>query len=66
MDSISAAIVSTAQGMQQTALQQQVSVAVLKSAMNIQAATAAALISALPTQQLATSGSIGTLVNTYA
>ena len=66
MDSVSAAIVSTAQGLQQTQLQQAVSTAVLKSALNIQAASAAALIQALPQPQLATSGSLGTLVNTYA
>lgn len=66
MDSVSAAIVSTAQGLQQTSLQQQVSLAVLKSAMNVQAASAAALIQALPQPQLATSGTLGTLVNTYA
>lgn len=66
MDSVSAAIVSAAQGMQQGAAQQQISMAVLKSAMNIQAASAAALIQALPQPQLASSGSLGTLVNVYA
>lgn len=68
MDSVSAAIVSTAQGLQQTALQQQVSLAVLKSALNVQAASAAALIQALPQPQpqLAGSGSLGTLLNVYA
>lgn len=66
MDSLSAAIVNTAQSLQQASLQQQVATSVLKSALDIQAASAAALIQALPQPQLATSGSLGTLVNTYA
>jgi len=66
VDSVSAAIVSAASGMQQAALQQQISVAVLKAAMNVQAAGAVALIEALPKPALASSGNLGTLVNVYA
>ena len=39
---------------------------VLKKAMNIQASSAMALLQALPQPPLATQGSVGTKVNTYA
>lgn len=39
---------------------------VLKKSMNLDAANAAALIQALPQPALATSGNLGTQVNTYA
>lgn len=39
---------------------------VMKKAMNLQAAGAAQLIEALPQPALATSGTLGTQVNTYA
>lgn len=39
---------------------------VLKKAMNLDAANAAALIQALPQPALATSGNLGTKLNTYA
>lgn len=41
-------------------------IAVLRKALDAQASTAAALIQALPQPQLATSGSLGTQLNTYA
>jgi hypothetical protein len=66
VDSLSAALVSTAQGLQHSAQQQQLSLAVLKTAMNVQAASAAALIQALPQPQLASTGSLGTQLNVYA
>ncbi|MDD2846224.1 MAG: putative motility protein [Rhodoferax sp.] len=43
-----------------------VQVAVLKKALNIQAASAATLLQALPQPALATSGTVGTQVNTFA
>jgi hypothetical protein len=41
-------------------------VSVLKKALNLQASSAAQLIEALPQPALASSGSVGTQVNTYA
>lgn len=62
MDPLSSAIVDTAQRMQQGALRQQVSLAVLKTAMDTQALAAAALIAALP--QPPPASAAGTLVGT--
>lgn len=39
---------------------------VLRTALNVQANSATQLLEALPSPALATSGSLGTLVNTYA
>lgn len=66
MDSVSASIINTALGLSQAQASQAIQTAVLKTAMNTQAAAAAALIQALPTPGLATSGSVGTLLNVYA
>lgn len=66
MDPLSAAIVNTAQGLQQNALHEQVATSVLKNALDIQAASAAALIAALPQPQPASGSSLGSLVNVYA
>ena len=67
MDPLSSAIVDTAQRMQQGALRQQVSIAVLKTAMDAQASAAAALIAALPqVPQPAATGLVGTRLDVYA
>jgi len=66
MDPISAAIVNQSSLMAQSQLAQQVGVAVLRQALDVQASTAAALIQALPQPALASSGNLGTLLNVYA
>ena len=66
MDAVSASIVTSAAALQQAELQQAVQTAVLKTALNVQAASAVALIQALPSPALASSGSLGTLLNVYA
>ena len=66
MDSISAAIVNTATALNQVSTQQAMQLAVLKTAMNLQTASAAALMQALPQPSLATSGNLGTLLNVSA
>lgn len=66
MDSLSAAVINAASSIQQTSAQQQIGIAVLKTAMNVQAAGAVALIQALPQPGLASSGNLGTLVNAFA
>ncbi|HRD71421.1 MAG TPA: putative motility protein [Aquimonas sp.] len=67
MDGLSSAIVDAAVQMQQAQLQQQVQLAVLKKAMDTQAATGLALIQALPSSPaLETSGNIGTRLNVFA
>ncbi|MDR6215503.1 YjfB family protein [Paracidovorax wautersii] len=64
--SLTNAIVNTAVAQTQQETSDAVNTAVLKKALDIQASTAATLISALPQPQLATSGSLGTQVNTFA
>lgn len=66
MDGLSSAIVDTAVQMQQAQLQQQVQLAVLKKAMDSQAASGLALLQALPSPALETSGNIGTRLNVFA
>jgi hypothetical protein len=63
MDISPAALVNAATQMQQSQVAQTAQVLVLKKAMDIQATGALALLQALP---LATSGSLGTQVNTMA
>ncbi|HQQ69824.1 MAG TPA: putative motility protein [Alicycliphilus sp.] len=66
---LSSAIVNTASAASQHETAQAVQVAVLKKAMNANAAAAATLLEALPapaTPALATSGALGTQLNTYA
>jgi hypothetical protein len=63
MDVSPAALVNAATQMQQSQVTQAAQVLVLKKAMDIQATGALALLQALP---LATSGNLGTQVNTMA
>ncbi len=63
MDVSPAALVNAATQMQQNQVAQAAQVLVLKKAMDIQATGALALLQALP---LATSGNLGTQVNTMA
>lgn len=60
-------IVSTATAMNQAKTAQEVNTKVLKKSMEIQESTAATMLQSVPqTPQLATSGSLGTKLNTYA
>ncbi len=63
MDISPAALVNAVTQMQQSQVAQTAQVLVLKKAMDIQASGALALLQALP---LATSGNLGTQVNTMA
>ena len=65
MDPISAAIVRSATALSQAQLNQQVSYAVLRKAMNAEASTAAMLLQAIP-QPPPMNGTSGGLVDTYA
>ena len=58
--------VQSATAAAQGATSDDVNMLVLKKAMNIQASSAMALLQALPQPPLATQGSVGTKVNTYA
>lgn len=60
------AIVNTATAMSQSQTAQAVQVHVLRKAMDMQESAAATLLQALPQPPLATSGTLGTQVNTYA
>jgi len=64
--SLSQSIVSTAAGMASQKTSDAVNVAVLKKAIDIQQSSAEQLLQALPQPPLATSGSLGTQVNTFA
>lgn len=64
MDSLSAAIVNTSVALAQTQAAQQVAIAVLKKAMDIDASAAAALVQALPPPPPA--GAIGGLIDVWA
>ncbi|BFO56133.1 MULTISPECIES: YjfB family protein [Comamonadaceae] len=59
-------LVNTATAMASQKTSDAVNMTVLKKAMDIQKSSAAQLLEALPQPQLATSGSLGTQVNTYA
>jgi hypothetical protein len=64
---MSAEIQQLASALSQVNLAQQVDVAVLKKALDAQRIAAAGLIAALPpVPELATEGSLGTRVNTFA
>ncbi|GAB3736828.1 hypothetical protein GCM10028794_17910 [Silanimonas algicola] len=65
MDPISAAIVRSATALSQAQLNQQVSYAVLRKAMDAEASTAAMLLQAIP-QPPPMNGTSGGLVDTYA
>ncbi len=60
------AIVNTATAMSQSQTTQAVQVHVLRKAMDMQENAASTLLQALPQPPLATSGTLGTQVNTYA
>lgn len=66
MSSVSPAAVSNASNAEPGSVQGTAAVAVLKKALQAQASSAAQLIQALPQPALATSGTLGTRVNTYA
>jgi hypothetical protein len=68
MDPISTALVNLAVAARQQNVQVAVSTSVLRQALDLQQAHAASLLQALPQPQpaLATSGHLGTLVDTWA
>lgn len=66
MSAISPAAVSNASDADLGSVQGTAAVAVLKKALQVQASSAAQLIQALPQPALATSGTLGTRLNTYA
>ena len=59
-------IVNTATALASAKTSDAVNVTVLKKAMDMQEVTTATLLQALPQPQLATSGTLGTQVNTFA
>ena len=59
-------IVNTATALASAKNSDAVNVTVLKKAMDMQEVTTATLLQALPQPQLATSGTLGTQVNTFA
>ena len=66
MDSITAASVANASSADLGTVQGQAALSVLKKALDLQAASAAQMLQALPQPALATSGALGTQVNAYA
>ena len=66
MDAVNNSIVMNAGAADTGSVAAEASLAVLKKSLNQQASAAAELIAALPQPTLATSGSLGTRVNTYA
>lgn len=66
MDAVSSSTVAAAANADLGTVQGSAAVSVLKKALNLQAATAATLIESLPQPPLATSGAVGTRVNTFA
>ncbi len=66
MSAVSAAAVSNVSNAELGSVQAAAAVAVLKKALQAQASSAAALIEALPEPALATSGTLGTRLNTFA
>jgi hypothetical protein len=66
MEALTRATVANASDAKLGTVQGAAAVSVLKKAMDIQASQAAQLIAALPEPALASSGSLGTQVNTYA
>lgn len=66
METISSATVANASAADPATVSGAASLLVLKKALNLQASSAAQLIQALPQPALATSGSVGTRVNTFA
>jgi hypothetical protein len=66
MDPISSTAASSASTASAGSVQGAAALSVLKKALNLQAQSASQLLDTLPTPALAISGSLGTLVNTYA
>ena len=66
VQSVSAALVNQASSAPVGSVQAAASISVLKQAMQQQANSAMQLLQALPQATLASSGSLGTQVNTYA
>lgn len=66
MDSLTGASLANASAADPGTVQGVAALSVLKKAMNLQASSAAQLIQALPQPPLATTGAVGTQVNTYA
>ncbi len=66
MDAVSSSTVAAATNADLGTVQGSAAVSVLKKALNLQASTAAKLIESLPQPPLATSGAVGTRVNTFA
>jgi len=66
MESVSSATVANASSADLGTVQGAASITVLKKALDAQASTAAQLIEALPQPALASSGTVGTRLNTYA
>ena len=66
MESVNSATVANASSADLGTVQGAASITVLKKALDAQASTAAQLIEALPQPALATSGTVGTQLNTYA
>ena len=66
MDSLTGVSLANASAADLGTVQGTAAVSVLKKALNLQASSAAQLIQALPQPALASSGAVGTRVNTYA
>ena len=67
MDAVSSSTVSNASTADLGTVQGVAAISMLRKSLDVQASSAAALIAALPQQPpLATSGSLGTQVNTFA
>jgi hypothetical protein len=66
MDAISLNTVNNASSADLSTVQGNAAVSVMKKAMNLQAASTAQLIQSIPQPALASSGSVGTNVNTFA
>ncbi len=66
MDGVTSSAVSSASASTAGSVQGAASVLVLKKALDMQAASATQLIESLPQPALASSGTLGTQLNTYA
>jgi hypothetical protein len=66
MDAMSLSAVNNASSADLSTVQGNAAVSVMKKAMNLQAASTAQLIQSIPQPALASSGSVGTQVNTFA
>jgi hypothetical protein len=66
MDAMSLNTVNNASSADLSTVQGNAAVSVMKKAMNLQAASTAQLIQSIPQPALASSGSLGTQVNTFA